>query len=103
MEPSTLDTPANRSALPDADTSRWVSVEEVAAAISFLVSEPAGALRDATLPLYGRARAGVGALQSRHGDRPRGGRGLLGDVRQLRHRTVADLLGVDPERGLVVV
>ena len=53
VAPSTLDTPANRRVMPDADTSRWVSVEDVAAAISFLVSEPAGPLRGATLPLYG--------------------------------------------------
>jgi NAD(P)-dependent dehydrogenase (short-subunit alcohol dehydrogenase family) len=53
IAPSIMDTPANRRALPDADTRAWVSVEEVAAAIAFLVSDAAGALRGARLPVYG--------------------------------------------------
>jgi NAD(P)-dependent dehydrogenase (short-subunit alcohol dehydrogenase family) len=40
--PSTMDTPANRAAMPDADRSGWVPVESVAAAIAFLVGEEAG-------------------------------------------------------------
>jgi NAD(P)-dependent dehydrogenase (short-subunit alcohol dehydrogenase family) len=35
--PSTMDTPANRAAMPDADPRRWVPVEAVADAIAFLV------------------------------------------------------------------
>jgi NAD(P)-dependent dehydrogenase (short-subunit alcohol dehydrogenase family) len=34
--PSTMDTPANRAAMPDADPASWVPVERVAEAIAFL-------------------------------------------------------------------
>ena len=37
--PSTMDTPANRAAMPDADPSKWTPVESVADAIAFLVRE----------------------------------------------------------------
>jgi NAD(P)-dependent dehydrogenase (short-subunit alcohol dehydrogenase family) len=40
--PSTMDTPANRRAMPDADPSRWVPVESVAAAIAMLARDDAG-------------------------------------------------------------
>jgi NAD(P)-dependent dehydrogenase (short-subunit alcohol dehydrogenase family) len=53
IAPSTLDTPANRAAMPDARTDAWVTLDEVAAAISFLVGDSAGALRGAVLPVYG--------------------------------------------------
>jgi NAD(P)-dependent dehydrogenase (short-subunit alcohol dehydrogenase family) len=43
--PSTMDTPANRAAMPNADRSGWVSVESVAAVVTFLAG--AGA-RDVT-------------------------------------------------------
>jgi NAD(P)-dependent dehydrogenase (short-subunit alcohol dehydrogenase family) len=39
--PGTMDTPANRAAMPDADRRGWVPVESVAAAIAFLVGEEA--------------------------------------------------------------
>lgn len=54
VSPATMDTPANRAALPDADMSSWVSPDDVAGAVSFLVNETGGAIRGATLPLYGR-------------------------------------------------
>lgn len=53
VAPSTLDTPANRAAMPNADHATWVPSDDVAAAISFLSSEEAGELRGAWLPLYG--------------------------------------------------
>lgn len=37
--PSTMDTPANRAAMPDADRSGWVPVESVAEAIGFLAGD----------------------------------------------------------------
>lgn len=40
--PSTMDTPANRAAMPDVDPKTWVPVERVADAIAFLASEGAG-------------------------------------------------------------
>jgi NAD(P)-dependent dehydrogenase (short-subunit alcohol dehydrogenase family) len=55
VAPSTLDTPANREAMPDAEFGSWVPPEEVAATISFLCSEAAGQLRGAWLPVYGSA------------------------------------------------
>jgi len=39
--PSTMDTPANRAAMPDADRRGWVPVESVAEAIAFLASDAA--------------------------------------------------------------
>src|SRR6202035_4502701 len=39
--PSTLDTAANRRAMPDVDPSRWVTTESAAAVISFLLSDDA--------------------------------------------------------------
>ena len=40
--PSIIDTPANRKAMPEADTSTWLQPEEIADVIAFLVSERAG-------------------------------------------------------------
>jgi NAD(P)-dependent dehydrogenase (short-subunit alcohol dehydrogenase family) len=39
--PSTMDTPANRAAMPDSDRKGWVPVESVAALIAFLASDEA--------------------------------------------------------------
>jgi len=36
--PTTIDTPQNRAAMPDADTSRWVTPTEVGEAMAFLLS-----------------------------------------------------------------
>ena len=55
VAPSTLDTEANRSAMPDSDFNSWVTPEDVAASISFLLSQEAGQLRGAWLPVYGSA------------------------------------------------
>ena len=52
--PSTMDTPANRAAMPGADFATWPKVEEVAETICFLAS-PANALTSGALvPVYGR-------------------------------------------------
>jgi NAD(P)-dependent dehydrogenase (short-subunit alcohol dehydrogenase family) len=53
IAPSTIDTPANRRAIPDGDFDSWVTLDDIAASISFLINEAAGAIRGATLPLYG--------------------------------------------------
>ncbi len=47
--PSTMDTPANRGAMPDADRSGWVTTEAVADVIAFLVSDTTGAVSGATV------------------------------------------------------
>lgn len=53
--PSTIDTAMNRGAMPDADASRWVKPESVAAVIEFLLSDAALDVSGAALPVYGRA------------------------------------------------
>jgi NAD(P)-dependent dehydrogenase (short-subunit alcohol dehydrogenase family) len=50
--PGTIDTPANREAMPDADFSKWVKRTDIAASLSYLLSEPAGSLRETVLKLY---------------------------------------------------
>jgi NAD(P)-dependent dehydrogenase (short-subunit alcohol dehydrogenase family) len=52
--PSTIDTPGNRAATPDADTSKWVKPEDLAAVIVFLASDAANAIHGAEIPVYGR-------------------------------------------------
>ena len=53
--PSTIDTPANREAMPDADHSKWVPPEQIAKVVRFLVSDESGATSGAAVPVYGRA------------------------------------------------
>ena len=47
--PSTMDTPGNRRAMPDADRSEWVSTADVAHVAAFLLSERAAAVTGASL------------------------------------------------------
>jgi NAD(P)-dependent dehydrogenase (short-subunit alcohol dehydrogenase family) len=56
VAPSTLDTQANRAAMPQADHSSWVPLPQAAAVIAFLASDQAGQLRGAWLPLFGSAK-----------------------------------------------
>ncbi|MBN1530525.1 MAG: SDR family oxidoreductase [Thermoleophilaceae bacterium] len=53
--PSVIDTPANRSAQPDADTSRWVDPADIAKVVRFLLSEDSKTITGAAVPVYGRA------------------------------------------------
>jgi NAD(P)-dependent dehydrogenase (short-subunit alcohol dehydrogenase family) len=53
--PSTIDTSANRAAMPDADYSRWVKPEQIAATIRFLCSDGASAISGTAIPIYGRS------------------------------------------------
>lgn len=53
--PSTLDTPANRAAMPKADFGRWVKPASLAAVVAFLLSEAARDVSGALLPVYGQA------------------------------------------------
>src|SRR3954462_8060740 len=53
--PSVIDTPANRSAQPDADYSKWVAPEEIAKVIRFLISDESAPVSGAAVPVYGRA------------------------------------------------
>jgi NAD(P)-dependent dehydrogenase (short-subunit alcohol dehydrogenase family) len=54
--PSTIDTEANRSAMPDADASAWVTTESVARVIAFLLSDDSRDVSGAAIPVYGRVR-----------------------------------------------
>jgi NAD(P)-dependent dehydrogenase (short-subunit alcohol dehydrogenase family) len=53
--PSTLDTPANRAAMPKADAQKWVSLASAAGVVAFLLSDDARDISGAALPVYGRA------------------------------------------------
>ena len=49
--PTTIDTPANREAMPDADFARWTRPEQIADAIVWLASDAASAVRGALVPV----------------------------------------------------
>jgi NAD(P)-dependent dehydrogenase (short-subunit alcohol dehydrogenase family) len=53
--PSTIDTPANRASMPKADYSRWVTPEQIARVILFLVGPDAQIISGAHIPVYGKA------------------------------------------------
>jgi NAD(P)-dependent dehydrogenase (short-subunit alcohol dehydrogenase family) len=53
--PTIIDTPANRAAMPDADSSAWVRPDAAAKVIAFLLSDDSGAVTGASLLL---SRAG---------------------------------------------
>jgi len=50
--PSTIDTPLNREAMPDADFSKWVSGTDIAENIAFVLSESGAKLRETVLKVY---------------------------------------------------
>ncbi len=52
--PSIMDTRANRASMPDADPSKWVSLESAAGVIAFLLSDEARDVTGAAVPVYGR-------------------------------------------------
>jgi len=53
--PSTIDTPANRAAMPHADFSKWVAPESIAKLLVWLCSDAAADINGAIIPIYGRA------------------------------------------------
>lgn len=53
--PSTIDTPANRKSMPDADPNEWIKPEQLAAVIDFVISEPGSPLRETVLKVYNNA------------------------------------------------
>lgn len=53
--PSTIDTPANREAMPDADFTKWVAPADIAEGISFVLSEAGKKLREPVLKIYNQA------------------------------------------------
>jgi NAD(P)-dependent dehydrogenase (short-subunit alcohol dehydrogenase family) len=53
--PSTIDTAANRKAMPQSDFSKWVTPESIAGLLLFLASDAASDVSGAVIPIYGRA------------------------------------------------
>ncbi|MDX9905660.1 MAG: SDR family NAD(P)-dependent oxidoreductase [Bacteroidales bacterium] len=53
--PSTIDTEANRKAMPGADFSKWVPAEKIADAISFSLSETGKMIRESVIKIYNRS------------------------------------------------
>jgi NAD(P)-dependent dehydrogenase (short-subunit alcohol dehydrogenase family) len=51
--PGTMDTEANRLAMPKADFSKWVRTEEVAGVVRFLLSDDARPVRSVVVPVLG--------------------------------------------------
>jgi len=49
--PTTIDTPANRTAMPDADFSSWTPPERIARVILWLASDDAACVRGALVPV----------------------------------------------------
>jgi NAD(P)-dependent dehydrogenase (short-subunit alcohol dehydrogenase family) len=50
--PSTIDTPQNRKAMPDANPSKWVKPEAIADAIYFYCTDAAAVLREPLIKVY---------------------------------------------------
>jgi NAD(P)-dependent dehydrogenase (short-subunit alcohol dehydrogenase family) len=55
VAPSTIDTLANRKAMPKADFKKWVKPEELAQSILFLSGDEANITTGTVLPVYGKA------------------------------------------------
>lgn len=53
--PGMIDTPQNRTAMPDSDFNKWVAPEAIADVILFLASDGARAINGAAIPVYGRS------------------------------------------------
>ena len=53
--PGTIDTPTNRSDMPNADFSTWVPPEEIANMMLFLSSDHANSVNGAIVPVYGKS------------------------------------------------
>ncbi len=55
IAPSTIDTEANRTAMPKAKHENWVKPEDIARTIAYLCSEDCRVTSGAVIPVYGRA------------------------------------------------
>jgi NAD(P)-dependent dehydrogenase (short-subunit alcohol dehydrogenase family) len=51
--PGTMDTPANRAAMPGSDTSKWVQPSQVASLLVHLASDEASEISGAVIPILG--------------------------------------------------
>jgi NAD(P)-dependent dehydrogenase (short-subunit alcohol dehydrogenase family) len=52
--PGTMDTPANRKAIPNADVSKWVQPASVAGLVVWLASEAGKDVNGSVIPVYGK-------------------------------------------------
>ena len=52
--PGTIDTPANREAMPKADFSKWVAPEEIARTVAFYCRDENRSLREPVLKFFGK-------------------------------------------------
>jgi NAD(P)-dependent dehydrogenase (short-subunit alcohol dehydrogenase family) len=55
VAPGTIDTPANRRAMPDADTKRWTPPEAIARVVVFLLSPESAPATGGLVPADGPA------------------------------------------------
>ena len=55
IAPSTIDTPQNRKSMPDADPSKWVTPEAIAAIIHFHCSDEGDVIREPIIKAYNNA------------------------------------------------
>lgn len=53
VQPSVIDTPATRQAVPFADYVSWPTPDQIATVIEFLLSDASSVMSGATLPVYG--------------------------------------------------
>jgi NAD(P)-dependent dehydrogenase (short-subunit alcohol dehydrogenase family) len=53
--PGTIDTPANRAAMPKANPDKWTKPEAIAAVVRWLLSDEARIISGAAIPVYGRS------------------------------------------------
>ena len=53
--PSTIDTPANRQSMPDADFHKWVPAESIADTIAFALSDSGSVMRESVIKVYNQA------------------------------------------------
>lgn len=54
VAPSVIDTPENRSAMPDTDPIGWVSADEIADVMLFLISDHSRGINGAIIPVTGK-------------------------------------------------
>ncbi len=52
--PGTIDTPQNRTAVPNGDFSKWVAPDAIADVLVFLASDAARSITGAAVPVYGK-------------------------------------------------
>jgi NAD(P)-dependent dehydrogenase (short-subunit alcohol dehydrogenase family) len=55
IAPSTIDTPANRKSMPDAEAGNWVKPEQLAEILEFIISDKSAVLRETVLKVYNNA------------------------------------------------